>query len=43
MAKLNRDKDADPRLQKLVLLIFGVGPILIMGIFLFNQGFFQSP
>ena len=41
MAKLRKDKEINPLSQKIILLIFGIGPILIMGIFLFSQGFFD--
>ena len=43
MAKLKRDKEVDPKIQKAVLLFFGLGPILAMGWFLTSQGFFNSP
>ena len=44
MPKLIKDKEAaSPKLQKTVLLIFGLGPIFIMGWFLTSQGFFQPP
>ncbi len=29
--------------QKFALLLFGIGPILIVGWFLFSKGFFDSP
>tara|TARA_Y100001968_G_scaffold137719_1_gene125885 strand:+ start:1384 stop:1509 length:126 start_codon:yes stop_codon:yes gene_type:complete len=40
MAKLKKDKETSPLIQKIVLLVFGVGPILIMIIFLSSRGFF---
>ncbi|KGG10189.1 MULTISPECIES: hypothetical protein [Prochlorococcus] len=43
MVKITKDKEASPKLQKLVLLIFGLGPIFIMGWFLTSQGFFSTP
>tara|TARA_Y100001968_G_scaffold319952_1_gene352229 strand:- start:167 stop:295 length:129 start_codon:yes stop_codon:yes gene_type:complete len=41
MAKLKKDKEINPLMQKIILLIFGIGPILIMAIFLTSQGFFD--
>ena len=32
-----------PRTAKLVLFVFGVGPLLLMCLFLFSNGFFSSP
>tara|TARA_Y100001968_G_C18940390_1_gene518430 strand:- start:276 stop:446 length:171 start_codon:yes stop_codon:yes gene_type:complete len=32
-----------PRNAKIVLFVFGVGPLLLMCIFLFSNGFFNSP
>tara|TARA_Y100001968_G_scaffold301689_1_gene314216 strand:- start:16972 stop:17142 length:171 start_codon:yes stop_codon:yes gene_type:complete len=32
----------DPRLQKFALLLFGLGPIAIMGYFLYSRGFFDG-
>lgn len=43
MSKIIKDKEASPKLQKITLLIFGLGPILIMGWFLKYNGFFNSP
>ncbi len=43
MAKLIKEKEASPKLQKLVLLVFGLGPIIIMAWFLTSQGFFEPP
>ena len=31
-----------PRTAKLVLFVFGVGPLILMGLFLFSNGFFNS-
>ena len=42
MTKLRKDKETSPRLQKLVLLIFGLGPLFLMGWFLISNGFFNS-
>ncbi len=41
--ELNGDKDTKPRTAKLVLFIFGVGPLLLICLFLFSNGFFDSP
>ncbi len=43
MPKLIKEKEASPRLQKIVLVVFGLGPIFIMFWFLTSQGFFNSP
>ncbi len=43
MGKLIKEKESSPTIQKLVLLIFGLGPIAIMIWFLNSQGFFASP
>ena len=32
-----------PRTAKIVLFAFGVGPLLFMSLFLFSNGFFNSP
>ena len=32
-----------PRTAKIVLFVFGVGPLLIMCLFLFSNGFFNTP
>ncbi len=42
MTKLKKKEKENPKLQKLVLLIFGLGPILIIGIFLSSNGFFEK-
>ena len=38
----NREK-ATPRTAKIVLFVFGIGPLLLMSLFLFSNGFFNSP
>ncbi len=43
MTKLTKRKDDSPKLQKLALLTFGLGPIIIMFIFLTSNGFFEKP
>ena len=39
----NVEKKATPRTAKIVLFVFGVGPLLLMCLFLFSNGFFTSP
>ena len=37
------EKKTNPRNAKIVLFVFGVGPLFLMCLFLFSNGFFQSP
>ena len=37
------EKRTTPRTAKIVLFVFGVGPLLLMCLFLFSNGFFNSP
>ena len=37
------EKTTTPRTAKIVLFVFGVGPLLLMCFFLFSNGFFNSP
>ena len=39
----NEEKKTTPRTAKIVLFLFGVGPLLLMCLFLFSKGFFSSP
>tara|TARA_Y100001968_G_scaffold310041_1_gene330585 strand:- start:210 stop:380 length:171 start_codon:yes stop_codon:yes gene_type:complete len=39
----NEEKKTTPRTAKIVLFVFGVGPLLLMCVFLFSNGFFNSP
>ena len=39
----NDDKKTTPRTAKIVLFVFGVGPLILMSLFLFSNGFFNSP
>tara|TARA_Y100001968_G_C19044438_1_gene566098 strand:- start:186 stop:320 length:135 start_codon:yes stop_codon:yes gene_type:complete len=39
----NNKQEQSPTTAKLVLIIFGIGPIVLMGIFLYSKGFFSSP
>ena len=37
------EKKTTPRTAKIVLFVFGLGPLLLMCLFLFSNGFFASP
>tara|TARA_B100000579_G_scaffold305315_1_gene255112 strand:- start:100 stop:270 length:171 start_codon:yes stop_codon:yes gene_type:complete len=37
------DKKTTPRTAKIVLFVFGIGPLILMCLFLFSNGFFNSP
>ena len=37
------EKETKPRTAKIVLFVFGVGPLILMCLFLFSNGFFNSP
>ena len=39
----NLEKETAPRTAKIVLFVFGVGPLLLMCVFLFSNGFFNTP
>ena len=39
----NDEKKTTPRTAKFVLFVFGVGPLILMCVFLFSKGFFNSP
>jgi len=39
----NQEKATTPRTAKIVLFVFGVGPLILMSLFLFSNGFFNSP
>ena len=41
--KTNQEKDQNKNSAKLVLFIFGIGPIIGITIFLYAKGFFNSP
>tara|TARA_B100001250_G_scaffold335545_1_gene301768 strand:+ start:733 stop:903 length:171 start_codon:yes stop_codon:yes gene_type:complete len=43
IAQSNEKENTTPRTAKIVLFIFGVGPLLFMCLFLFSKGFFSSP
>jgi len=40
---VNEEKQATPRTAKIVLFAFGIGPLILMCLFLFSNGFFNSP
>ena len=40
---INENKKTSPKTAKIVLFVFGVGPLILMGLFLFSSGFFKSP
>ena len=37
------EKNTTPRTAKIVLFVFGVGPLILMCLFLLSNGFFSSP
>ena len=37
------EKKTRPRTAKTVLFVFGIGPLILMCLFLFSNGFFNSP
>tara|TARA_B100000214_G_scaffold373450_1_gene353817 strand:- start:1658 stop:1831 length:174 start_codon:yes stop_codon:yes gene_type:complete len=39
----NVEKKTTPRTAKIVLFVFGLGPLILMCLFLFSNGFFNSP
>ena len=39
----NEEKKTTPRTAKIVLFVFGIGPLILMCLFLFTNGFFNSP
>ena len=39
----NDERKTTPRTAKIVLFVFGVGPLILMCLFLFSNGFFNSP
>ena len=43
ITQLNDEKKTTPRTAKIVLFVFGVGPLILMSLFLFSNGFFNSP
>ncbi len=43
LIEANDEKKTTPRTAKIVLFVFGVGPLILMGLFLFSNGFFNSP
>ena len=41
--EVNNLNKATPKTAKIVLFVFGVGPLILMCLFLFSNGFFNSP
>tara|TARA_Y100001968_G_scaffold266045_1_gene255402 strand:+ start:123 stop:296 length:174 start_codon:yes stop_codon:yes gene_type:complete len=41
--EVNKEEKTTPRTAKIVLFVFGVGPLILMSLFLFSNGFFNSP
>ena len=39
----NEEKETTPRTAKIVLFVFGLGPLILMCLFLFSNGFFNYP
>ena len=39
----NEETKTTPRTAKIVLFAFGLGPLILMCLFLFSNGFFNSP
>ncbi len=37
------EKVTTPRNAKIVLFVFGVGPLVLMSVFLYSNGFFSTP
>ncbi len=40
---VNEENKTKPRTAKIVLFVFGIGPLLLMCLFLFSNGFFNAP
>ena len=43
ISQAKEEKKTKPRTAKIVLFVFGVGPLILMCAFLFSNGFFSSP
>ena len=41
--KKNQELGQTKNSAKLILFIFGIGPIIVLSIFLYSKGFFNSP
>ena len=39
----NNENKITPRNAKIVLFLFGLGPLILMCLFLFSNGFFNAP
>ena len=43
ITEVSKEPKTTPRTAKIVLFVFGVGPLILMCLFLFSNGFFNSP
>ena len=43
ITEANDEANTTPRTAKIVLFVFGLGPLIFMCLFLFSNGFFNSP
>ena len=43
ITEFTEEENTKPRTAKIVLFVFGVGPLLLMSLFLFSKGFFNTP
>ncbi len=41
--QVNDETKTTPRTAKIVLFVFGLGPLILMCLFLVSNGFFDSP
>ena len=41
--EVNEENKATPKTAKIVLFVFGIGPLILMCLFLLSNGFFNSP
>ena len=41
--EVNEETKTTPRTAKIVLFAFGLGPLIFMCLFLFSNGFFNTP
>ena len=43
ITEANSDQKTTPRTAKIVLFVFGIGPLILMCLFLSSNGFFNAP
>ncbi len=43
ITQASEEQKTSPRTAKIVLFVFGVGPLILMCLFLLSNGFFNSP